>query len=61
MICPQCDVEMTRHATKVVQPTSAREAALVDPDLGGVVLARHQCPACGDGASERIPPVSPRP
>ncbi|HSF16720.1 MAG TPA: hypothetical protein VLK65_14320 [Vicinamibacteria bacterium] len=56
MNCPECGVEMTRHATKILQPTSAAEEAMVDPDLGGVVVERHACSACGEGASRRIEP-----
>lgn len=56
MMCPKCNVAMTRHAAKVVQPTSAADEALVDPELGGVVLERHECPECGESASERPGP-----
>jgi endogenous inhibitor of DNA gyrase (YacG/DUF329 family) len=54
MICPDCDVEMTRHAKKVIYPRCEAEASLVDEALGGVLLERHACPGCGKGAS-RVP------
>jgi hypothetical protein len=47
MICKECDVEMNHHADKLVDPTSAAEAKLVDPALGGMVEEMHSCPACG--------------
>jgi hypothetical protein len=43
---------MTHHASKVSYPRSEAEAALVDEDLGGVVLEAHTCPGCGKGASQ---------
>jgi len=53
MKCPACgDEEMTQHAKKVIYPRSDAEAALVDEELGGVVLERHACPGCGKGASQ---------
>jgi ribosomal protein S27AE len=48
--CPACGVEMNPHAVRVLEPRTAEEAARVDPDLGGVVLHVHCCPACGAGA-----------
>ncbi|HXV64881.1 MAG TPA: hypothetical protein VEK15_29555 [Vicinamibacteria bacterium] len=56
MTCPECGIEMTHHATKIVQPTSATEEAMVDPDLGGVALERHACAACGESASRLAEP-----
>ena len=47
MTCPECGVEMNQHAEKLVDPTSAAEAARVDPVLGGVVQEMHTCPECG--------------
>lgn len=52
MTCPQCGIEMTHHASKIVAPRSEEEAALVDEELGGVVLQAHTCPGCGQGGSE---------
>lgn len=49
LICSDCDIEMTRHAAKVIQTGS--DARPVDPELGGVLLERHACPACGCSAS----------
>ena len=52
MTCPKCGIEMTHHATKIVYPRTEAEAALVDEDLGGVVLKAHTCPGCGGSGSE---------
>ena len=52
MKCPDCEVDMTRHAKKVIYPRSEDEASLVDEALGGVLLERHACPGCGKGASQ---------
>ena len=52
MDCPKCGVEMTHHASKVIYPRSEAEEALVDEELGGVVLQRHCCPGCGEEASQ---------
>jgi hypothetical protein len=38
---------MNHHADKLTEPTGARESALVDPVLGGLVLETHGCPGCG--------------
>jgi predicted RNA-binding Zn-ribbon protein involved in translation (DUF1610 family) len=51
MVCPDCGIEMTHHATKVILPRSEAEEALVDEALGGVPLERHCCPGCGKEAS----------
>lgn len=56
MTCPDCGIEMTQHAKKVIYPRSEKEAALVDEALGGVVLERHTCPGCGKGASQVLEP-----
>jgi ribosomal protein S27AE len=56
MTCPECGVEMTHHATKVVFPRNEAEEALFDEELGGVVLERHCCPGCGEGASSVVEP-----
>ena len=52
MLCPDCGIEMTHHASKVIYPRTAAEEALVDEELGGVVLEKHCCPGCGKGQSE---------
>lgn len=52
MTCPECNAEMTHHATKVIYPRTEAEAALVDEVLGGVPLERHTCPGCGQSASQ---------
>lgn len=51
MKCPACGAEMNEHARKVIAPRSEAEAAAVDEDLGGILLERHTCPACGKSAS----------
>lgn len=51
MLCPDCGIEMTHHASKVIYPRSEAEEALIDEELGGVVLEKHCCPGCGKGAS----------
>jgi ribosomal protein S27AE len=45
--CPDCGVEMNRHAEKVDYTDAAAEAEGFDPELGGVVFEFHTCPACG--------------
>ena len=47
MRCPDCNVEMNRHAGKLRDPISPQDAARVDVDLGGVVTELHACPQCG--------------
>ena len=56
MICPDCGIEMTHHATKLILPRNEAEAALFDEELGGVALERHSCPRCGKGASSTAEP-----
>ncbi len=53
IICPECGVELNHHAEKLVDPTNAEEARLVDPALGGIIEEEHTCPECGKGASRR--------
>jgi len=48
MVCPKCGEPMNHHADKLVDPVDSREAALVDPALGGVVQETHGCPGCGN-------------
>ena len=57
MKCPYCGGEMTLHAKKVFEPRSEVEADLVDEALGGVVLERYTCPACGRSASRMEKPA----
>ena len=57
MKCPYCGSDMTRHAKKVFEPRSEVEAELVDEALGGVVLERYTCPACGRSASDMKKPA----
>jgi hypothetical protein len=42
---------MNEHARKVTAPRSDAEAELVDQVLGGILLERHKCRACGTSAS----------
>ena len=51
MTCPSCGEAMNPHASKLVSPTSAEQAARADPELGGLTLEAHACPTCGVGAS----------
>jgi len=47
MICPRCGMEMNHHGEKLVEPQDAREAARIDPRLGGLIVEFHTCPKCG--------------
>jgi predicted RNA-binding Zn-ribbon protein involved in translation (DUF1610 family) len=51
--CPDCGVEMNRHAEKVDYTAGLAEPRAVDPDLGGILLAVHQCPDCGNVETRR--------
>jgi predicted RNA-binding Zn-ribbon protein involved in translation (DUF1610 family) len=53
MMCPECGVEINRHAEKLVDPVSAREALSMDPALGGLIEEIHTCPECGLAHSRR--------
>jgi predicted RNA-binding Zn-ribbon protein involved in translation (DUF1610 family) len=48
MRCPKCGEEMNHHADKVADPINPRDAAAIDPDLGGVLYETHGCPGCGN-------------
>jgi predicted RNA-binding Zn-ribbon protein involved in translation (DUF1610 family) len=47
MVCPDCGVEMNRHAEKVDYTAEPSDAGAFDPDLGGVLEEFHTCPHCG--------------
>jgi len=47
MNCPDCDVEMNRHAEKLDWTAALSEPGAVDRDLGGVLEEVHTCPECG--------------
>ena len=47
MVCPDCGVEMNRHAEKVDYTAEPAEAVAFDPELGGVLEEFHTCPQCG--------------
>ena len=51
MVCTPCGATMVHHADKLVDPTSAAEAKLMDPKLGGIVEEFHTCPKCGSTSS----------
>jgi ribosomal protein S27AE len=53
MICSKCGATMNHHADKLVDPRDAREAAQVDPVLGGLLDEMHACPRCGNVDSRR--------
>jgi hypothetical protein len=53
MICPDCGVEMNRHAEKVDYTAEPSEADPPDPDLGGVLEEFHTCPQCGRTRTRR--------
>jgi predicted RNA-binding Zn-ribbon protein involved in translation (DUF1610 family) len=47
MVCPDCGVEMNRHAEKVDYTAEPAEADTPDPDFGGLLEEFHTCPSCG--------------
>ncbi len=47
MICPECEVEMNHHATKIDYSASLDNPAAIDPVFGGVLQEVHACPECG--------------
>jgi predicted RNA-binding Zn-ribbon protein involved in translation (DUF1610 family) len=51
--CPQCGAAINRHAEKVDYTAGLAEPRAVDPDLGGILLAVHQCPDCGTVEARR--------
>lgn len=53
LICPQCGVEMNRHAEKVDYAARPSDPEAFDPDFGGVVEEFHTCPECGRTLSRR--------
>ena len=50
MVCPDCGVEMNRHAEKLDYTAALDDPASADPDLGGVLEEAHTCPLCGKTA-----------
>lgn len=54
MVCRECGIELNHHAEKLVDPVNPREAARVDPELGGLIEETHTCPACGKGEFRRV-------
>ena len=53
MTCPHCGGQMNHHAEKLVHPTSAEEAAAMDPGLGGLIENTFQCRKCGNVEARR--------
>lgn len=53
MICPKCGATMNHHAEKLVDPVDPREAAEIDPALGGLIEEIDACPRCGNVESRR--------
>ena len=53
MVCPDCGVEMNRHAEKVDYTSEPAAADPPDPDLGGTLEEFHTCPECGRTHSRR--------
>ena len=51
MMCQRCGVAMNHHAEKLLDPRDAREAARMDPGMGGMIEEVHTCPECGEVAS----------
>lgn len=47
MTCPDCGVEMNRHAEKINYTAALTESCAADPDIGAVVKEAHTCPQCG--------------
>ena len=54
MVCPECGVELNRHAEKLAEPVNAEEAWRMDPELGGIIEEVHCCPGCGKNESRRV-------
>jgi predicted RNA-binding Zn-ribbon protein involved in translation (DUF1610 family) len=55
MVCPDCGVEMNRHAEKVdyVAVPGEGKGEAFDEALGGVVEEFHACPECGGTQTRR--------
>jgi predicted RNA-binding Zn-ribbon protein involved in translation (DUF1610 family) len=54
MRCPECGVEMNRHAEKLVYPPTPAEAEQAHLTLGGWIEEIHCCPECGGTQSRRV-------
>jgi len=52
-LCPDCGLEMNRHAEKVSYTAGLLEPEAVDADLGGVIEEAHTCPGCGRTRMQR--------
>ncbi len=53
MLCPDCGVELNRHAEKIDYTAAFTEPGAVDSELGGVIVAAHTCPECGRTETRR--------
>lgn len=49
MLCPDCDVEMNHHATKIVY-TASTDESLIETEAAGRLMEAHSCPGCGQTA-----------
>ena len=47
MVCPDCGVEMNRHAEKINYTAGLSEPQPADARTGGVLEEFHTCPNCG--------------
>jgi predicted RNA-binding Zn-ribbon protein involved in translation (DUF1610 family) len=47
MLCPDCNVEMNYHATKIDYAADLEDVGAIDEDFGGILEEVHTCPVCG--------------
>lgn len=47
ILCPDCNVEMNKHAEKIDYTSAMSNLESADPDFGGVLKDAHCCPECG--------------
>jgi predicted RNA-binding Zn-ribbon protein involved in translation (DUF1610 family) len=53
LVCPECGVEMNRHALKVDYGAASDNPEVNDPDFDGVLEEVHACPVCGKASLRR--------
>lgn len=53
MTCPDCGVEMNRHAEKISYAEGLATPEAADPRTGGVLEEFHTCPVCGKAHARR--------
>lgn len=51
MVCPDCGVEMNRHALKIDYNAAPDDGDSADADAGGALIEAHACPVCGQTAT----------